>query len=550
MQRHLSRTRMFICTGRTLAACIFIVGLVTACNECNECPSGPNCATGAIHGHVLGGGKPLEATIRTGVPRDTPGLHGSFATSTDSLGRYRLELPDGNYILQLSLASGRYYYSSHGIVSSEYEADTLRIAAGSDPIRADFTLGALEVRVELALDLPDRVADLWLARRDSAAGGWDRFVALESSWIEGGIARFGFPGLLPGVYAMELYLGRTRAEFWLPNQRSVDSAETVEVEIGRTTRYEVVVATQPARISGEIVGSWQEMGLDQPWIFLSDEDSSFVADAQADWQGGFSIGLFFPARVRLLVRMGDFTRWIGGERYTDAEVFDLRLGEEISGIRLEESGLLIEIPLDDLPEVWDLIAELVHADDLAPLASHPRIYFDERSRLIPVPNLLPGDYLLRLRPRRFLRHPWLEQWHDRAADAAQATVISLGAGGEVVPVALHPERGATIYGTIECPPGDGRTFAWICLTRATSSEHLGIQHRGRSSTPPAPVDYALKGLADGDYKVGAWLCTHPEYECPPENVMWYPGTADRDSATVIEIRDHQDVDGIILEFPQ
>ncbi len=533
-----------------LSATAIIAAVLSSCNDCVNCPSGPECSSGVVEGQVLGGGLPVAATVRAHPLFANDNLAGFFETSTDSTGWYHLELPDGEYLLRLRGDAQRCYYSHREPVARSSEADTLRLAAGSVPLRADFRLGALRVRVELPSLREGAFVALKVARRDtSQSSGWQTSAGRDNARIEEGVIQFSLSGLMSGVYAMRLHFGSDHPGLWLPNDLNIDDADTVGVETDRITDYDAVVGTENAHISGVIRGSWQAMGLSSPHVVLYEDSRTQLAAIETDAYGVFAANLLIAADVRIRVFMGNFGRWIGGESFEQAEVFKLRLGQEVTDILLEEGGLLIDSSSESRVDLWDLGGEIVHAENLSPVESHASMYFHGDSRFHPIPNLPPGDYLFRLYPSYPLASPYLDQWHDRAASEEEALVISIAEAGEVVPLTLRPLRGATIRGRITWTP-QPRSYPVIFATTATSPEPLG--KRGPDSWPESPgeaCDFSLHGLADGDYKVGAWLYTHSGWEPPPDSVAWHPGTADWDSAAVIEIRNCQDVEGIAIELP-
>jgi len=59
--------------------------------------------------------------------------------------------------------------------------------------------------------------------------------------------------------------------------------------------------------------------------------------------------------------------------------------------------------------------------------------------------------------------------------------------------------------------------------------------------------YEVEGLPDGDWKIGAWLRAEGYPDQPPAGTVWYPGTTDWNEAGVIQVRNHADVTGIVID---
>lgn len=538
---------------RKVGVLLAVILLLLSCTDnTDKCPSRPECAAGALEGYLLGGDGVIEGTVRARAVSDTAGLVGSIATDVDSTGWYHLDLPGGSYVLLVEPAVEghlRCFYSSTGLVALSRDADTLQVIEGSEPLRVDFLLGGLRVRLGLPEGLEGRRVYLSIAQEDSTlSGGWREVARNVPATVEQGIAEFVCPALPPGIYAMHLD-ARNSEEIWLPSARTPHEADTVTVVAGKMAAYELSLATSGARMTGEIVGSWQEMGLEHPQVFLVDADSTIVAKTQTDCFGNFIFDLLVPTRARVLAVIRCwFTRWIGGESFEEAEEFDLQLGEEISGIRLVESGLLLEAPADGILDMWRMQAEVVHADDLTPVWQFSACFLLSQTNLVPIPNLTPGDYIIRLSPIEFFSSRWLSQWYDRAESPEQATIISILQAGEVVPITLHMESGGTIQGTVTRSCGDEPEFTWICATTADSEEHLGATMLTSPRDVQSEAAFTLRGLPNGDYKIGCWVCGLYDPDCPPASVTWYPGTPNWSAATVVAIRDHEDVSGIDFEI--
>lgn len=540
---------------RKLGASLAVALLLVSCTDSGDmCPCRPECDTGIIEGYLLGGDGPLQGTVKAKAAADTTGQSGSITTDADSTGWYHLDLPGGAYVLLVRPkveGCDFCYYAYTGLATLSGNADTLHMIADEEPLRVDFLFGGLRARVAVPAGLEGQVLHLSIAQEDSILSGrWREVMCRMQATVEQGVAEFACTAFPPGDYAMRLDTWpRTPEEIWLPSVRTPNEADMVTVAAGEMTEYEAVLATSFACMSGEIVGSWQEMGLGRPWVFLFAADSTIVAETETDWLGSFAFNLIIPTHVRVLVAIGRYTRWIGGRGFEDAEEFDLQLGEEISGVRLVESGLLLETPIGSFMDTWCMRAEVLYAEDLTPVWEAGGRLFG-RNHLVPIPNLTTGDYIIHLSPAEFLHSAWLSQWYDGAESPEQATVVSIQQDGEVVPLTLHLERGGVIEGTVTWPWGAGFEYVWICATTADSEEHLGAIRLGHPWLSLPEAAFTLRGFPNGDYKIGGWVCDRSDPNCAPATATWYPGTPEWSSAMVIAIRDHEDVSGIEFEIPQ
>ncbi len=538
---------------KKLGASLAIVLLLVSCTDSGDmCPCRPECDTGIIEGYLLGGDGPLQGTVKARAAADTAGQSGSITTDADSTGWYHLDLPAGAYVLCVwpkGEGCNSCCYAHTGLATLSGDADTLHVIADEEPLRVDFLFGGLRARVAVPAGLEGQELRLSIAQEDSRlSGGWREVARRVRATVEQGVAEFACTALPPGYYAMRLDAW-TSEEIWLPSVRTPNEADMVTVMAGEMTEYEAVLATSFACMSGEIVGSWQEMGLERPEVFLFAADSTIVAETETDWLGSFVFNLLMPTRARVLVAIGRYTRWIGGRGFEDAEEFDLQPGEEISGVRLVESGLLLETPIGSFMDTWWMRAEVLYAEDLTPVWETGGWPFG-LSHFVPIPNLTTGDYIIHLSPVAFLYSAWLSQWYDEAESPEQATVVSIQQDGEVVALTLHLERGGIIQGTVTWPWGAGSEYVWICATTADSEEHLGAVGLDNPWLSLPEAAFTLRGLPNGDYKIGGWVCDRLDPNCAPVTATWYPGTPEWSSAMVIAIRDHEDVSGIEFEIPQ
>lgn len=528
-----------------IAAAAALALVAGGCSEDEEtCPSQPFGEVGRIEGSVMGAGGPLVGIEVTAGP--LPRSSSDVGAQVDSKGRYSLELLPGRYNLRVGSHSDGIYYRHDGTTFNDEEADTLTIAEG-EVVSANFTFGGLRVQVEVPHELegePAFVYATWIetgSQRSEKAG-------IETVHVSEHQVEAEFNCLPPGQYSVQLSVGGQ--DIWLPGSYSQVGAVTREVVTGE---FADMSAALPAMswITGAVTGSWQAMRLESPEVMFYDADSVLVTRVETDALGAFAAPVLLPASVRVLVEIADCARWIGGDTFADAQVLDVQSGSIISGVDLVESGLLLEAPFEGLDDTRELAFEVVSAGDLAPIhVSVPR--HGNWHQLIPVPNLLPGDYLLRFSSHEPFVSGWIPQWYDRVDSSDEATVITIGQTGGVVHVPLSFTRGGSMLGTVRWDEAYHFAVLHICVTNALSQEPLGIQYYYFGEDDLAQV-LDLHGFADGDYKLGAWIDDESHATELPSDVTWFPGTADWDSAGVISVGDHGDVTGIdftILSPPE
>ena len=79
------------------------------------------------------------------------------------------------------------------------------------------------------------------------------------------------------------------------------------------------------------------------------------------------------------------------------------------------------------------------------------------------------------------------------------------------------------------------------MTESRKARAIGINH--------VALEVGGLGLPDGDFKVGAWPVGEGRdwLDPPPADTVWYPGTEDWDSASVVEIRDASVVTDLVID---
>jgi hypothetical protein len=153
---------------------------------------------------------------------------------------------------------------------------------------------------------------------------------------------------------------------------------------------------------------------------------------------------------------------------------------------------------------------------------------------IPICNLRPGRYRLFVYGYcNYDGEPWASQWYDGADSLAAATPIDLPSG-RLVPIAVQLEPGGSIRGRVL--DADGQPFSGPVAVFVRNGTRLCDD-----SWRYYPGSFFFPGLGNGDYLVATRS---------GESIWWFPGTSDRDSARVIAIRGHAQVEGIEWRLPR
>ena len=147
------------------------------------------------------------------------------------------------------------------------------------------------------------------------------------------------------------------------------------------------------------------------------------------------------------------------------------------------------------------------------------------------------------------RYDWLPQWFDQSETRDGARVITIASEGEVVPVPLVLRLGGRISGTITDARFQGATHL-VYFTSADDPRALGFTFDRPGAGAGDPDTFTVRGLFDGDYKVGVWRRTTSEFpDQPRPGAVWYSGTEAWDDAQVISIRDLEVASGIDFVLP-
>lgn len=532
------------------------LALLPAALGCEDEDHGEPCSSahagGVIEGRLIAGDVPATAWI---TASDRTHDDTAFEVETDSAGAFHLDLPVGSYWLTADIdypsEARRLYYAAAGPPYTFDARDSLEVTTGS-AITADFLLGSLRIEVEFPTAVEGSGVRFigYTANGDVDPQGCPRdFSFLGDTGIEDGRATIAVGGLAVGSHIVRLRIDtydevdQVTQELWLPAVRSCAEAETIQVTAGATTHYHAAIPSDPARITGSILGSWRELMSGRPVVTLVTPDSSaVVAVLPTRDDGTFEGNILVPEPVRALIEIRDTPRWYPRGSFQEAAVLELAPGVTLPPLVVEESGLILEISHPLHPPTWYVQVQLLSQEQTHVVATlwtsaSPTSPFHVFS------NLDPGDYWLRILPAHFLSETWRPQWYDRAADQEGATLVHVPAGGGVGRVDISLEDGGRIEGDVRYEVTPTTPAATVYLTEAGDSSALGRRPASE------PQHYVATGLPDGGYRIGIWLgpvrAAPPQ---PPEDTLWYPETTDWNAAQVITITEAQVITGINFDL--
>jgi len=525
-----------------LAVAILTALIVGGCSEADP-PAQPvtgTCVVTGRAGHLAPDPEPVQVEF-LGLPEGDYILRAPL----DDSGHYRVEVPAGDYLVSAS-HRGRQIYLAAGARVTEFsaEADTIRLGPENSPARIDLPISALRV----IADIPPGMEGMELAATLYRPSEWD---ALTSYWgaafvsnASGSIAIHA-DGLPPGRYKVRLQWRRESQGdgegFWLPDANDSAHGAWYRVGLDSLTTIPVTLAASPARLTGSITGAWQAMGLDPPRLSAAGADSAIVVElGTVEENGDFTLELFRPLPVKLLITQNGVRHWIGGPDFASATLFDARPGTVIQNIEVTLSGLILRI-FSDIPDIgrYGTRIELRDPADQRILVSSDGQFANP----IGLGCLWPGDFQLHLTRGQFGHRDWAPQWFDRAATPAEASLVTIPGDGGVLTLAVVIERGGAISGSIVSAAGTFQLKALIA-TMADEAVVLGLEWTANS--------FSLTGLEDGSYKLGLVLGDSPMITAgsvPPASTFWYPGTTDWAAATAITISDGTVVTGLVFDVP-
>ncbi len=503
----------------------------------------PDLPVTRLTGMVRTGGDPSLCTIEArGV--DLPeGISRLIRGQPGPDGSYALDVPPGRFTLHLDVPAdnGRYVYTATGPSYYPTPPDTLTVESGQIG-NLDFELGALRLEVTLPDDSRDGTWAKFILHRQGQDGSpWDEdFQCWATERIISESATLVAEGVLPGGYQVELLLENPgsylRGEhIWLPDADGPDQAAWYTVVAGSRVDLTYTTGTPPVFLAGRIGGAWLEMGLEEaPNLSVMGADSLLVVDDDglvAD-DGSYALTIYRPRPVKLLVTQNGMSRYIGGPDFDTATVYDLAPGDTITGIDLTTSAITLDASASSPANFPYPDFELYTADATTLLGTFVGTLYNEV--IFPLPNLWPGDFLLKITPHHGYRgySPWLTQWYPGTTVVDQAERITITTSGEILPLSMTLVEGGSISGRIV---GDQVPFSYryVRVTTANSPDQWGAV----SAWNP-DFAFSVLGLPDGGYRVGQASSRNAT------ETIWYPGTTDWDTAEIITIENAGSVTGI------
>lgn len=422
---------------------VLVIALVVVLSGCGEDRSSePACPT-TIAGSFLLCGQPLRGVVDA-VPF---GVGVVARDSTDAFGAFALEVLPGRYRLRTSGTywdagtgfSLNYYYSSAGTVSAEESAEVIEVSGHGPALRADFALGAVDLRLSANPDLGDRLSFRVGIANWSASM---RLLDSERYWLRVDAVDSPRPTRFvvePGVYSLSaLYdLPQYAESWWLNRDPGSLEPEAIVVTGTEPVVYDIRLE-DVASLEGHVRGSWERMRFTPPVIEAFQPDGARIRSTWVSDYGAYRLDLFVarPVRLRLTIDTGitSVAQWIGGTDSVSAALFPMRPGEVIEVPDIVESGLEIVLapptPGETFVPELGLRDESGRAVDLKVVSKTADIF--------PIANLRPGRYLLHVDPKK---PGWAAQWYDRAASPDSADWIEVAGNGEITRVAVQLERG-------------------------------------------------------------------------------------------------------------
>lgn len=536
-----------------------LMGLLSVLMGCSDDivePGASGVAGGRIVGTVRSGGVPVDAVVRAVRIPEKPGDVAEFDIAIEWDGTrstFQQDLPAGRYVAELRFQRYNiaYGYSADGLRSGDAPPDTLIVDAQHSPVTVDFELATMRVRLDVSREMDGADGIVELHKRGAPSESGKSYLSEAWARIAGGRLDVTFPGVLPGAYKVEFEIGPATPRccspsgderFWAPGVRDSIAAPWTEVLADRRVDVTMQISHGPARIRGEIVGAWLDLGIPKrPSVALVTPESTIVHGPQGtDTDGSFELRQSIPGPVRILVEHDGVQQWVGGRRFSDAQTFQLEPWQSVTGVQLVESGLQLDIQADDFSStdfrLYDASTLSVAFEWLSQYAG---------AAPLTMPNLAPGTYLLHIEPRTPGTTSWAPQWYDRASVPALATPIRIEHPGHVVAVSVVLEAGGSIGGTVRDYEGVTGNY-FIYITRADDPKRWGstFAYSGRP-------EYRFTGIPDGEWKIGVWRREpgHDLFAEPPQGTVWFPGVLDWSAATPISILDATDVVGVDIEIP-
>jgi hypothetical protein len=474
---------------------------------------------------------------------------GEFSGPVDEAGRYRLDLPAGEYLAEAEVGYNSYWRGPDGaIVRHAEDADTLRLSAATPTSRVDFRFGGLRLAGEVPAGMVAyRMNVTYYLKSEWAPDGYD--IRTDQADVSDGVVAFDSGPLPPGDYRVRVAWEGMQREggerYWLPGSALQDSAAWFRAGADSLGEIPIAFSGPMARLEGRITGAWLAMQVSEPRLVACDLDGNEVTGpCRLALDGSFVMEFHRPVPVRLMIYDRSIRYWVGGPQFEEATVFTPVPGETVSGADADVPGAVIRVVAAS-PGLGSHSVTLEFMDpvDRSVVMRAYGSYDDQ----IVLACMWPGQYLLRASAGVFGSSPARPQWYDRAATPETATLVTVPDNGNVLHLDIRMERGGTISGTATVPT-DSLGWGVIVVTRADDDIVVGRAWIYET----ANREFQLEGIEDGSFKLGYLpepVRSPSTGEPAPAGVFWYPRTVDWAAATPIVISNAGDVTGIVIEVP-
>jgi hypothetical protein len=137
------------------------------------------------------------------------------------------------------------------------------------------------------------------------------------------------------------------------------------------------------------------MGSPPPQVTIFQSVSDIIGTAEAAADGDFVLESFVAGAFRFRVDIEGFRRWWGGESYESARVAEIQPGEVTTLPDYEESGILLTL---EGPGGAPVGPARIDLRDAGQHPVTPSDFIFDSGAPVRIPNLVPGEYLLRVEP--------------------------------------------------------------------------------------------------------------------------------------------------------
>jgi hypothetical protein len=422
--------------------------------------------------------------------------------------------------------------------------DIVTLLPGRESVRADFVLGSAEIVIATPTVLEGEGNRLQLELRPPGSQyGYARCVGHAS----GGEARFGFPGLCPGIYVVRLRT-QWREEIqahgaWLDPGSRASPGDTLLVAVSsgdlRTVRLHLPA---PAVLRGKVESVWRGFAdgagdsdaVPRIEAYGSDSTADPVAETEVSPDGSFRLVLFDPAHgpLRLAHRQVSEAdrQWLGGVTFAEATAWEVASGRETDIPTVADAGIVLRLSVPE-PQSHFLLSVTVH-DVRGRKLTTAQWGFGGNVFIASV--LAERTVYLRMNPLYGrCGDSWLPCWYPGVDSMSQATPVSLR-DDEFIELETTVVRGGVIEGEFRTAPGSDAELTAYLVPAADSMQTI-------CSTDPAAgaASFRFRGLVDGPYLLFGAVRDPSRW-----SLSWYPGSTWASSADTVWVRDHAIVGGV------